>query len=49
MDIGRLLDRYARVLSLGGGLLTAAALVLDLRWLAHPIATLSTSLLNKFF
>ena len=40
MDIGRLLDRYARVLSLGGGLLTAAALVLDLRWLAHPIATL---------
>ena len=40
MDIGRLLDRYARVLSLGGGLLTATALLVDLRWLAQPVATL---------
>ena len=44
MDIGRLLDRYARVLSLGGGLLAAAALVLDPRWLAHPVATLILTL-----
>ncbi|HEU4955431.1 MAG TPA: hypothetical protein VFT28_12685, partial [Gemmatimonadales bacterium] len=40
MDIGRLLDRYARLLSLGGGLITALALALDMRWLAHPVATL---------
>ena len=39
MDVGRLLERYARVLSLGGGLLAAAALTVDLRWLTQPIAT----------
>jgi len=40
LSVSRLLDRYARAL-LGGGFLAAAAvLVLDRRWIEHPLATL---------
>ncbi|HEX7336724.1 MAG TPA: methyl-accepting chemotaxis protein [Gemmatimonadales bacterium] len=39
VDIPRLLRRYTRVLSLGGFLLTIAALLWDQRWVDRPIST----------
>jgi len=38
--IQRLVDGYARVLSLGGGLVTLVYLIMDLGWVAQPIASL---------
>ena len=40
MDVGTLLERYARLLMLGGLVATAAALAVDLRWLQQPIAVI---------
>ena len=40
VDVGILLERYARLLTWGGLLLTLAALATDLRWLEQPIAVL---------
>jgi methyl-accepting chemotaxis protein len=40
VSIPRLLQRYTQVLSLGGLLLTLAALTLDQRWMAQPVSTL---------
>ena len=39
-DVGQLLDRYARLLAVGGGLVTVAALAVDLRWIDQPVAVL---------
>src|SRR5262245_24575599 len=38
MDVGTLLERYARVLMIGGLLATVAALTVDLRWIDQPVA-----------
>jgi hypothetical protein len=40
MDIGTLLDRYARLLAIGGGAVTVAALAADLRWIDQPVAAI---------
>ncbi len=40
MDISWVLDRYARVLSVGGGMLAVAALAVDRRWIDQPVAVL---------
>ena len=40
VDVGTLLERYARFLSFGGLVLTAAALAVDLRWLDQPVAVI---------
>ena len=40
MDVGTLLERYARLLMLGGLVATAAALAVDQRWLQQPIAVI---------
>ena len=37
--VQRLLDRYSQVLALGGLGLLVAALVVDSRWMSHPIST----------
>ena len=37
--VQRLLGRYTQVLALGGLLLLVAALVIDTRWISHPIST----------
>ena len=39
-DVGQLLARYARLLAVGGGLVTVAALAVDLRWIDQPVAVL---------
>ncbi|MBA3318625.1 MAG: GAF domain-containing protein [Gemmatimonadales bacterium] len=39
-DVGSLLERYARLLAIGGGIATVAALVVDLRWIDQPVAVL---------
>lgn len=39
-DVGSLLDRYARLLAVGGGLVTVAALAVDTRWIDQPVAVL---------
>ncbi len=39
-DVGQLLERYARLLAIGGGIVTGAALALDFRWLNQPVAVL---------
>ncbi|HEX3236730.1 MAG TPA: methyl-accepting chemotaxis protein [Gemmatimonadales bacterium] len=44
LDVQRMLDRYARVLSTGGLIVAAAALAVDLRWLDQPIAVLLLTL-----
>jgi methyl-accepting chemotaxis protein len=38
--VGQILDRYARLLALGGGVVAAGALATDLRWIDHPVAVL---------
>lgn len=38
-DVQRLLNRYTQVLGLGGLALLLAVLVIDTRWIAHPIST----------
>ena len=38
VDVGTLLERYARILTLGGVVVTAAALAVDLRWLDQPMS-----------
>ena len=40
MDVGTLLERYARLLMIGGLVATAAALAVDQRWLQQPIAVI---------
>ena len=40
MDVGALLDRYARLLAAGGILVTVAALAVDTRWMDQPVAVL---------
>ncbi len=40
MDVQTMLARYARVLSWGGGAVALAAVAVDQRWMAHPVATL---------
>jgi hypothetical protein len=40
VDVGTLLERYARFLTFGGLLLTAAALTVDPRWLDQPVAVI---------
>jgi methyl-accepting chemotaxis protein len=39
VNLQRMLDRYTRVLALGGLALLLAVLVVDTRWIAHPIST----------
>jgi methyl-accepting chemotaxis protein len=38
--VQHLVERYGQVLAVGGGLFTLAALAVDRRWIAHPVATL---------
>jgi methyl-accepting chemotaxis protein len=38
MDVGTLLERYARILIIGGLVVTCAALVVDRRWVDQPIS-----------
>lgn len=38
--VQQLVERYGQVLAVGGGLFTVAALAVDQRWIAHPVATL---------
>ncbi|HEY7504895.1 MAG TPA: methyl-accepting chemotaxis protein [Gemmatimonadales bacterium] len=38
IDVGTLLDRYARILVIGGLVATVVALAVDLRWLDQPVA-----------
>jgi methyl-accepting chemotaxis protein len=45
MDVGTLLDRYARFLMIGGLLVTLAALGMDLRWLDQPAAVVLLTLM----
>jgi hypothetical protein len=40
MNVGQLLERYARVLALGGGIVAAGALAVDRRWMEQPVAVL---------
>jgi methyl-accepting chemotaxis protein len=40
IDVGRALNRYAQLLTFGGGALTLLALMVDRRWLQHPVAVL---------
>ncbi|HEY3012761.1 MAG TPA: methyl-accepting chemotaxis protein [Gemmatimonadales bacterium] len=40
VNLQRMLDRYSRVLAVGGLGLLLAVLVVDTRWTAHPISTL---------
>jgi methyl-accepting chemotaxis protein len=44
-DVGALLERYARVLMVGGLLVTLAALAVDLRWLDQPAAVMLLTLM----
>jgi hypothetical protein len=39
-DVGPLLERYARLLAVGGGVVTLAALAVDTRWIDQPVAVL---------
>ena len=41
VDVQLLLGRYARVLAWGGGAVALAAVLVDRRWLAAPVATLA--------
>jgi hypothetical protein len=40
VDVQVLLSRYARVLAWGGGAVALAVVLVDRRWMAHPVATL---------
>ena len=40
VDVGMLLDRYARLLTAGGMAVTVAALAVDTRWIDQPVAVL---------
>ena len=39
-DVGPLLERYARLLTVGGAFVTVAALAVDTRWIDQPVAVL---------
>jgi methyl-accepting chemotaxis protein len=39
-DVGSVLERYARLIAVGGGIVTLAALARDLRWIDQPVAVL---------
>jgi methyl-accepting chemotaxis protein len=39
-DVGTLLERYARLIAVGGGIVTLAALAVDTRWIEQPVAVL---------
>jgi methyl-accepting chemotaxis protein len=39
-DVGPLLERYARLIAVGGGIVTLAALAVDTRWIDQPVAVL---------
>ena len=39
-DVGPLLERYARLLTVGGAIVTVAALAVDTRWIDQPVAVL---------
>jgi methyl-accepting chemotaxis protein len=39
-DIGALLERYARLLAVGGAIVTVAALGVDRRWIDQPVAAI---------
>jgi methyl-accepting chemotaxis protein len=45
VDVGTLLERYARILMVGGVLVTLAALAVDLRWLDQPFALVLLTLM----
>ncbi|MEZ0335573.1 MAG: hypothetical protein ACAI18_16355, partial [Gemmatimonadales bacterium] len=40
IDTARVLNRYAQVLAVGGGLVTLLAAALDRRWVEHPVAVI---------
>ncbi len=40
VDVGTLLERYARLLTVGGALVTIAALGADLRWIDQPVSVI---------
>ncbi len=39
-DVGLILERYARVIGVGGAIVTVAALATDTRWIDQPVAVL---------
>ena len=39
-DVGSVLERYARLMAIGGGIVTLAALAMDTRWIDQPVAVL---------
>ena len=39
INVQRLLDRYSRILWVGGLVLLVGVLAVDTRWLSHPIST----------
>ena len=45
MDVGTLLERYARLLIIGGLAVTVAALAVDLRWIDQPVAVILLTLM----
>ncbi len=47
VDVTRVLNVYARVLAIGGAVVAALALAIDLRWLAQPLA--ATALFASVF
>ncbi len=45
VDVGTLLERYARLLTVGGAVIAVAALVVDLRWIDQPVAVILLTLM----